>query len=97
MLLFGRFSAPHQHQHHHCSRRRRCRLCRRYLRRTSRGREQRDAPYESHHSFMQTMALSQLKTPPTTITKLFIKLLTIKHFNKITAEQQTMANYMDFE
>lgn len=36
------------------------------------------------------------KHHPTTITKLFIKLLTIKHFNKITAEQQTMANYMDF-
>lgn len=31
--------------------------------------------------------ISQLKTPSTTITKLFIKLLTIKHFNKITAKQ----------
>lgn len=48
----------------------------------------------------KTMALSNPphtgKHHPTTITKLFIKLLTIKHFNKITAEQQTMANYMDF-
>lgn len=48
--------------------------------------------------FMQTMALSQTENiTRATITKLFIKLLTIKHFNKITAEQQTMANYMDFE